>query len=263
MIDVNLPYIEILQRKLRTLSMPYGYAIAEGYLTGHEQRKQIGFNSSTTTTVRDVGEMGVDIIPLPATPLQMSITGNAADTAAGAGAQIIEIHGLDSNWNEVNETITMNGVAAVTTTNLYIRINGAHVVRAGANGVATGPILISNGVTEYYRIGAGSNTSQQALFTIPQGKKGYISSWSGGATGKETRLILRLTCDHYKSLLLPIFITHGIMVSSSGTTIRHFNIPITCPAKCDIKISCNTTVAGGTASAEFRLWLEDEEHPDT
>jgi hypothetical protein len=259
MIDVNLPYIEIVQKNFKTIAMSYGYAIAEDYIPTHSQRKQLGFNSATTTTLRDVGEMGVDIIPLPTTALQISITGNAADTAAGAGAQLIEIHGLDANWNEVNEIITMNGIAAVTTVNNYIRINGAHVVRAGANGVATGPILISNGATEYYRIGTGSNTSQQALFTIPQGKIGYITSWSGGATGKETRLILRLTCDHYKSLLLPVFITHGIMVSSSGTTIRHFNIPIKCPAKCDIKISANTTLAGGTASAEFRLWLEDEE----
>jgi len=258
MLNVVLKYVDVIKSKITTINMPYGYAIAKKYIPEFDQRKQIGYDPATTTTLRDVGEMGIDIIPLPTTALTMSIVGNAADTAAGAGAQVIEIHGLDGNWNEVNETIIMNGVAAVTTVYQYIRINQAHVIRAGANGIATGPILISNGATEYYRIGAGSNTSQQALFTIPQGKTGYITSWTSGAAGKDTRFILRITSDIYNSSLLPVFNTHDICVSSSGTTVRSFNIPIKCPAKSDIKISCNTTLAGGIASASFRLWLEPE-----
>ena len=40
-----------------------------------------------------------------------AISTNVGDIAAGVGAEYIKIHGVDINWNPIDEIITMNGTS--------------------------------------------------------------------------------------------------------------------------------------------------------
>lgn len=92
---------------------------------------------------------------------------NAADTAAGTGARTITIEGLDSDYNFISETVTLNGVTAVTLANEYIRVFRAYNVLVGSNGVNVGDITIQHGATVLAQITAAKGQTLMAIYTVP------------------------------------------------------------------------------------------------
>ena len=44
------------------------------------------------------------------------VSADAADDAAGTGAQTVLVTGLDGTWTETSETVTMDGITPVATT---------------------------------------------------------------------------------------------------------------------------------------------------
>lgn len=260
MIHTELQFIDVVRHNLSVVTTPYSYAIAQGFVEDHYSRRIVGLLDPTTTSRRDISSLGVDIIPVPATAITMEVVGAAADTAAGVGAQEVEIIGLNRDWNEIQEKITMNGIAAVACVHSYRRINDIHVSRTGTNGIATGPISIqaTGGGTVYNRIPAGRNATRQCQFTVPSGKCAYITGWNAGATGKETILDLRATLSRYDFRLQSTFNLQDTMSQQGSTTWKEFPVPVRCPAMCDIKVSAEAKVAGGTASSSIEIWIQDE-----
>lgn len=100
----------------------------------------------------------------------VSSSGN--DAAAGTGAKTITIYGLDSAFQEVVETISLNGLVTVTTSKFFYRINFVEVATAGAGAANAGNITITgatSGLTLGYIL-AGVNTSRAAILTVPLGQ---------------------------------------------------------------------------------------------
>ena len=61
------------------------------------------------------------------------VSASANDASGGTGARTVEIQGLDSNWNLLTETVTMNGLTPVVTTQEhFLRVFRARVVTAGS-----------------------------------------------------------------------------------------------------------------------------------
>ena len=70
--------------------------------------------------------------------LDLSST-SAGDSISGTGARQIELSGLDNNFDRISEVIDLNGLATVTTTNSFIRLNFAVVSSSGTfGGTGTG-----------------------------------------------------------------------------------------------------------------------------
>ena len=150
-----------------------------------------GRNIDVGTTEEDLHGLGGLINWLQApTAVRIKAGGNAADTAAGAGARTVRVSGIDSNLNYANELITTNGASAsLATTALFWRVFRARVETVGAYGVAnTGVITIENGAggTDLIQIAAGEGSSQFGAYSIPQGyrailKHSHLSVDSGKA----------------------------------------------------------------------------------
>lgn len=103
--------------------------------------------------------------------------GNAADTAAGAGARSVTIQGLDANGIEISETVATAGASASSSTaRSFLRVYRAWVETAGTYGSAnTGLVTIeSTGGTELIEIGAEEGQTQFCCYTIPAGYNAYI-----------------------------------------------------------------------------------------
>jgi hypothetical protein len=115
-----------------------------------------------------------------ASTVRIKAGGDAADTAAGAGAQSVSVVGIDSNFDETTEDIATNGASASSaTTASFWRIHRAYVTGVGTYGVAnTGDITIedSGGSADLIKIAAGEGQTQYAGYTIPNGKTGYLLS---------------------------------------------------------------------------------------
>jgi len=95
---------------------------------------------------------------------------NANDTAAGTGARSIIINALDANYNEVAQTITLNG-GTVAVPSQVLRINSALIASAGSGKINAGDIVIRDAGAGTTRavIPAGYGITRQSQFTVPAG----------------------------------------------------------------------------------------------
>ena len=85
------------------------------------------------------------------------------------------VFGLDGDWNAVSETVTLNGTDAVTLTGHdYIRLYRAFVLTAGSGGNNAGILTVSGGGNVGAHIAIAEGQTQQAIYTIPNGKTGYF-----------------------------------------------------------------------------------------
>jgi hypothetical protein len=203
----------------------------------------------------------------PAGGIQMQVKSSSANddgSPAGTGAQTVHIHYLDANHAIKSETVTLNGVAAVTTVATDIlRVNAFHVTAVGSAGECAGNVTLTNvGATIVYaRIDAGFNSARNAVFTIPAGKHGFISHWSAysGSTGGThySRMTLRTTA--HEDITYPgVFLVRDTIAAENGGSSVEEDIPFHCPEKTDIKISCvsDATAANAFVNAHFSGWYE-------
>lgn len=97
------------------------------------------------------------------------------DTSSGTGVRTLTIEGLDSNYNTVIETVTLNGTSNVTTSNSFIRFQRATVASAGTLENNDGTITIKYDSAQTIGvISPRAGQSQSSVYTIPRGKTGYL-----------------------------------------------------------------------------------------
>jgi len=148
-----------------------------------------------------------DFLSVPTT-VRIKAGGNANDTAAGTKARSVEVTGIDSNLNEISETIATAGASASSaTTASFWRIHRARVIDAGTYGVKNeGDIMIedSAGTADIMGMLAESGQSQHGAFTIPTGFTGfYLSSLVTIDANKSADFML-LTRDNFNDTVAPM-----------------------------------------------------------
>ena len=138
-------------------------AIAKGEVNGYSVRNLFGYNSAIGTTYMPAWE-NATAYTYPTSALTMTVTSNVADNGV-----IILIAGLDANYNQISEFVTLAGTA--TTTNQYFRINDVVTV----SGNALNNITISNGGVTYAKVRGGDGKNQASIYTVPAGYSFYLS----------------------------------------------------------------------------------------
>jgi len=138
--------------------------VARGHYNNLKPLNIFGFN-------RDVGDSfetlwndgGSYVYPSSASVLSVVST-SASDTMD------VLINGLDSDYVEISETVTLTGTSAVSTTQAFFRINSA-VILSSTN---VGNISIKIGATLHGYIEAGQGATQACVYTVPAGKSLYL-----------------------------------------------------------------------------------------
>jgi hypothetical protein len=104
-----------------------------------------------------------------------TITASAATLTDidAAGAHTVYIEGLDASYNEVTETISLNGQSAVALANSYYRVNRAYITGSGTSLGNQGTITIRKvtGPVTLLEIPIGKGQSQSTSYTVPINKK--------------------------------------------------------------------------------------------
>lgn len=116
------------------------------------------------------------------------LSSSASDTSAGTGARTITVEGLDSNYTQFTETVTLNGTTPVAlSNNSAVAVNKAYVATAGSGLTNAGTITIrtvSGSVTKT-RLSQGSffqGTTFDFIYTIPANYTGLLSDIHIGST---------------------------------------------------------------------------------
>jgi hypothetical protein len=241
-------------RNRRTESFPL--YIARGMVPGHDIVTVSGSVITTTSMSTVWNNGGLYTYPASATQMTVSST-NAADTAAGAGARVVFVNGLDADYNPSSEYISMNGQTAVTTTKSYLRINGLNVVNGAPNvgdiHIGVGTVTAGVPATTYGEILAGNANSLQAIYTVPANYDAYFHAGyiSTGTTSSNKYIKGKLMVRPFGGVL-------GVTLETTlnnGINSFQFEYPITFFSKSDIEARAISSSGGDDVAVIFQLVL--------
>jgi hypothetical protein len=184
---------------------------------------------------------------------------DANDAAAGTGARTVQVYGLDSDWAEQNETVTLNGATAVDTANTYIRLNRMIVRTVGSTGSNEGTITARQNVTTanvFAVMPIGYNQTMIAAWTVPSAtdRNAFIQAWYASLAGKTSancnvRLLARPfgECFQVKEEI-------ALMGAGSSYIYRRYDSPKgPFAAKTDIVVEADTDTNNTGLAAGFDL----------
>lgn len=239
---------------------PFELQVARGQISWHIPITVFGYNPDIDTTEETIWPGG-GIITHPSAALQWKVSSaNANDTSAGTGARTVFIDGLDANYNQATETVTLNGQTAVLTSNSYLRINSAYVATAGSSNGAEGNIYFGTGTvtagvpaTIWQIILFDYNSTTTGHYTVPAGYTAYMDAGqiSAGQPSGSNQVTGRLLASGVNNIRR----TAALVALNNGTATYDFFIPISFPEKTDIEAAAVGSAANNAVSSYFNIIL--------
>jgi len=233
---------------------PFELQVSRGQVAYHRTNFKFGFNPDVDDALETVWAQGGLYSYLAAASVLTVSSSNANDTAAGTGARTVEIFGLDASYNEISETISLNGQTGVSTSQSYLRINRAIVRTAGSGGQNAGVIYAGTGTVTagvpaniYTTIAAGDNQTLMALWTVPAGYTAYLHELL--ATVATTQNNKYCTATLVARPLGQVFQVKDKFVISEGSHHQEYSFPLKFDEKTDIEVRA----IGDSASADIAI----------
>lgn len=236
----------------------YGIQISEGQWNDTKSVFKFGYNGTVGTSEETIWTEGGAYAYLSSASTLKISSASTADTSAGTGARTVSVSGLDANYNEISETVTLNGQTAVNTINEYLRVNRMQILTAGSGGENAGKVYagtgtLTNGVpaNKYAVIDAGENQTLMALWTVPSGYTAYIHQLnvSQAATTANKYTTVRLKVRNESA----VFATKLKFDLMQQTHNSQYMLPIVCSEKADIEITGDSQSGNNTVSAEILI----------
>lgn len=154
-----------------------------------------GYSESLSTSEQSICNVfGLTLeFPSAATTMKLAST-SANDDVGGGGATVVLVEGLDANYAEIFELVTMDGTTPVTTNGTYLRINKLQVYPT-SEGVNEGNIYIAASTdtftagvptTPYNVITPLVGKSESGIYTLPADVKAIPKriNYTSGATSE-------------------------------------------------------------------------------
>jgi hypothetical protein len=226
----------------------YYLEIEKGNILGHSSVHKFGRNPDIDTadgfeTAWNGGGAYTGFNATAAEIVTVTST-DAADTSAGTGARTLEIFGLDTNWEEQSEIVTLNGTSLVDSVLSYIRLDKVIVRSAGTGLSNAGDISVAQKVTTaniFAVLPIGYNRTMICCYTIPAGKVGYFQSWGASLSGKTiANCNIRLSSRIFGEVF-QVRQEVSIMGSGSSSFTRSYPTPKEgLPSRTDMYIEADT-----------------------
>jgi len=228
--------------------------VAKGNVVGHSFNTKFGRNPDIDVGPEDIWNSGGTYTGQPLHSASAEtvevFSSDAADTSVGTGARTVLITGLDSNWDEISETITLNGVTGVTSANSYHRLYRIKVLTAGSGAGNAGTLTCRHTTTTaniFAVLPVGQNQTTIAAFTVPAGYtaiilriKNQIGRTNGSAGSADYSLRIREEDGVYGAVRYETITTNF----PDSYDLRG---GIVLPAKTDVKVRCESVSDTNTA----------------
>lgn len=232
---------------------PFELQVARNQIAGHSAVTIFGYNGDVDQTEESIWPDG-GTVPHPTTASVLDIVSTSTDDdAAGTGARTVFIEGLNSNYNVVSETVTLDGTTAVETVNSYLYINQFYVATAGTGGVNAGEITAKLDTTLYDLIAVGYNQRATAHYCVPAGYTAYLTEGAitaGQATGSTS--VTAFLKQHGPDGILRVV---AISTLNNGSVQYDFAYPIAITEKSCFGASAVGSANNNSISAFFNFVL--------
>jgi len=219
---------------------PFELQVARGQIAFHKTIFKFGFNPDIDDALETVwAEGGLYSYLSAATILKVS-SSSTADDEGSTGAETVQLYGLDADYNEINEIVTLDGQTAVDTVNEFLRINRMVVRSAGSGGTNAGVIYAGTGTVtagvpanKYATVAAGDGQSLMALWTVPAGYSAYVTQTD--ITVATTQNNKYATIHFVARPLGEVFQVKDKFVKSEGGHTQLYAFPLKFEEKTDIE----------------------------
>jgi hypothetical protein len=231
----------------------YGLGVAKGQFDDITHIHKFGavpaMSQNTTGTIWDV-----DDTTYPWSSFDTAGTLSIPAVNASDNGKSVVLVGLDSDYLELSETVTVSSSGATTTTQSFKRIFRAYVTNGSATNV--GDIVVQKGGTTVATIKAGKAQTLMAVYTVPAGKTGYIlkgtCTCQAGADATGDMFIRYFGQDSFR-------VGHSFEVSGTGGEYTYdFCIPVKIPEKSDIDVRCSVRSNNARVTAAFDMILDED-----
>ena len=226
---------------------PWHLQVSREQIENHKRLFKFGFNPDINGTEETVWDAG-GIYAYPSAAVAMTATTDAVTPSNDNGVKIL-IQGLDANYNEVSEEVTLAGAGTATTTQTFIRVYRAYVSGSQA---PTGNINITNGGTTYARVSLGDNQTLMSMWTVPAGYTAYLThlNIATGTTNANQYIIVRLVAREPSG----VFRTQlKQSIGSGGVADFVIEYPLPFPEKTDIEIRATSSGSNNLVSSDFSI----------
>lgn len=238
----------------------FALQVARGQIPGHSAISVFGYNPDVDTAEESIWPDG-GTVPHPTVASVLKISSSSTDdTSAGTGARTVTIVGLDGSYNQVSESITLNGQTAVNTTNSYLYVNGFYVASTGSGGANAGNINAGTGVVTagvpavlYDIIATGYNNRTTAHYCVPAGYTGYLTTGvitTGQASGSTS--VTAFLKQHGQDGIVRV---GAVSTLNNGAVQYDFSYPYIISEKNCVGASAIGSAVNNSASAFFNIVL--------
>jgi len=225
---------------------PFNLQLARGQIENHKHVFKFGFNPDINGNEETIWDVG-GIYAYPASAVTMTATTTAGTPATDNGVKIT-IQGLDADYNEVSQEITLAGSGTATTTQTFLRVFRAFV---SGSQEPTATVNITNDGTTYARVTLDDNQTLMAIWTVPAGYTAYIlkGNLGTGTANNNQYIIARLVSRE----LGKVFRTEAKVTIQNGEIAVDFEVPLSFPEKTDIEARALSSGANNQVFADFEL----------
>lgn len=201
--------------------------VSRNHIPFHTPLFKYGYNPlivNANETVWDGG--GIYVYPSSAVAMTVTSAGGATDEGV-----LVTVIGLDANYEELTEEVTLNGSGVATTDGLFLRVYRAYI---SGDTEPTGNITIANGGTTYAQITLGENQTLMAVYTVPAGKTLYINQGtaSHGTDTSGAYMTIRFMTRFFGG----VFRTAVKIDIINSKIVFPFKQPLRIPEKTDLEV---------------------------
>ena len=240
----------------------FSLQVARGLIPGHSAITVFGYNPDVDTSEESVWPNGGTVPhPTAASVLKVSSTDAADASPSGTGARTVRITGLNGSFNEVSETIVLNGQTAVNTVNSYLYVNGLTVTSVGSGGANAGDINVGTGTVTggvpavlYDMIAIGYNNRTTGHYCVPAGYTAFLvhglftAGQASGSTSITGKLLVHSPDDN-------IVRVGAITTLNNGVVQYMFNYPTAIPEKSCVGATAIGSANNNSVSSMFNICL--------
>ena len=226
-----------------------------GNYDGYAPQTKFAINDAVGTSFEDLWSVSTNLAYLSAADVLEVLSSSADDNGTGTtGALTIRVFGLDANFVEVEEDLTLNGLTVVEGSTSFLRVYRAMVMSAGTTGSNIGTITIRDktGDTTQCSIPITANQSLMSQYTIPANKTAYfINGYVTCGKGDDAtfRLMARVEGG--------VFQVKREGKAFQDELFHNFDGMFKIPEKTDIKIMVKSSAGGVSCSGGYDFILKD------
>ncbi len=228
---------------------------------------KFGHTPNASTTSNPIWSEGGAYTYLTTAKFLKVASDDTNDSSASTGARTVTITGLDGNYAQQEETISLGGFVGITSANSYLRIFRMKVSTAGNSDTAEGKIVAlpdqagstftAAGVPTttsnvLAAMATGTNQTRMAIYTVPASYTAYMTGAYASVSENNEAEITYVQREENS-----VFQVKGTFHIFRNNFSYDPKVPVPIPSKTDIELRASGSTSSADVAAGFDLLLID------